>query len=262
MTFLPDDRPSCMPQVSQPLGEPSFLMSLLLFSSFLFPCCHSGSWNYSPTPGPSCILWLYVQSSFLCSPTFCLFPLTTTSVPKSYQSKLFKDQPHWFSPPINSPPCALVPATIFILSQAPSCLPFSPPTFKNECPRAHLVPPFSHLPGPVHPHTLITLNSYLSPDCSPPAPNSLLTSMRCLYLDVSVVSHTQDSQLDSALLPAPPGQKGYLIMSQITHITLYLKPLIRAGFSPIVAHEYIPCSQTCDYSACGDWKQSSPGLVP
>lgn len=41
---------------------------------------------------------------------------------------------------------------------------------------------------------------------------------------------------------APQVRKGHLIMSQITHITLDLQPLIRAGFSSHIAHEYIPCS--------------------
>ena len=41
---------------------------------------------------------------------------------------------------------------------------------------------------------------------------------------------------------APQVRKGHLIMSQIIHITLDLQPLIRAGFSSQVAHEYIPHS--------------------
>lgn len=155
---------------SPSLGEPSFLMSLLLFSSFLFPVVtlvHEITAPHLDHPSRTSVALCSKLPSFahLLS-AYSL--LTTTSFPKSYQSNFsnLTSQTTLVFLPLTPPPCALVPATIFILSQAPSCLLFLLPRLKMSAPGPILSPHSPHLPGPVHSHTLITLNSYLSPDCS------------------------------------------------------------------------------------------------
>lgn len=190
-----------MCQVSHPWR--ALLPNVLAAFCFLsIPCYHSGSCNHSHTPGSSQqdLHGLMFKAPFA-HPLSAYSLLTTISLPKSYQPNFTKNN-HTGFPPINSPPCALVPATIFIFSQAPSCLLFLLPPLKMSAPGPILSPHSPHLPGPVHSHMPITPNSSVQP--APSSFHSLPTSMRCLHLDVSVVSHTQDSQLDSAPPPVLP----------------------------------------------------------
>lgn len=203
MTFFLMTASSCAKSPS--LGEPSFLMSLLLFSSFLFPVVtlvHEITAPHLDHPSRTSVASCSKLPSFA-HPLSAYSLLTTTSLPKSYQSNFSKIN-HTGFPPINSPSLCSGSCHYSHSFSGPFMSPFSPPTLKNECPRAHLFPPFSPPPWPSS-STHTNNSEFLSQSrLLPPAPNSFLTSMRCLYLDVSVVSHTQDSQLDSAPPPVLP----------------------------------------------------------
>lgn len=119
--------------------------------------------------------------------------------------------------------------------------PFSPPTFKNECPRAHPVPPLSPPPRPSS-FTHANYSEFLSPACSLQLP---LTSHLNEMSPSGCLSGFSHSGFSAGFCPsscAPQVRKGHLIVNQIIRITLDLQPLIRAGFSSQVAHEYIPHS--------------------
>ena len=111
-------------------------------------------------------------------------------------------------PPINSPPCALVPATILVFFSGSFTLLFLLPPLNMSVPGPILSPYSPHLPWP---SSCTHANNYQFLPQSrllPPAPSSLPTSTRRLHLGVSVAARAQDSQLALPLLLCPPGQEG------------------------------------------------------
>ena len=143
---LPDNS-IIMCQVSHPWR--ALLLNVLAAFCFLpIPCYHSGSCNHSHTPGPSQqdLHGLMFKAPFA-HPLSAYSLLTTISLPKSYQPNFTKIN-HTGFPPINSPSLCSGPCHYFHFSSGSFMSSLYPPTFKNECSRAHPVPPLSPPPRP------------------------------------------------------------------------------------------------------------------